>query len=223
MSQFIEMRYGVSFGKLDSSDWIEWSVLLDGDQLKAYQRAKMLHMSLNDVPELSGVLSEAYKEIEDEVIDDLILDEDEYVIECTGRGPVDPDHINDLVWEKDPHTLEYFGLTELSEEELEEWDADDLDELPDICDFEEDFEAYSPFDEGYTLYVEFAEQPDEEDLDESEARETLKTLFKESDGDYSVIEDYVERCEDFYVGTDTLAELAEIIAQEMKHNWKYRE
>ncbi len=222
MSKMIEMRYGVQFGKLDSSDWTEWSIALEDDQWRAYKRAKMLRLSLNSVPELKDVISRAYEEIEEEAIDNLILNEDEYVIECTGRGPVDPDAINDLVWGRDPHTLEFFGLTDMPDEELEEWDANDLSELPEIYEFEEDFEPYSPFDEGYTLYVEFAEQPDEKDMGEDEARETLEILLEESDGDYGVIEDFINRCEDLYKGTGTLAGIAMIIAQEMNIKWGYR-
>ena len=215
MSTCLELRYGVRFGKLDSSDWIDWTAWVDDETFAIYKRAKMLRIPLGNVPELRDVLNKEYKEIEDEAIDNLIYDEDEYVIECTGRGPVDPEHINDLVFQRDPHTLEYFGLTELSDEELEEWDANDLFELPDICDFEEDFEPYSPFDEGYTLYVEFVEQPDEEDLGEEAARETLEILLEEAKGDYSVLKDYIDRCEGLYDGEGTLEELAKTIASEL--------
>ena len=48
---------------------------------------------------------------------------DEYAMECTGQVEMDPDELNDLVADRDPHALEFFGLTEADEEELEEWDA----------------------------------------------------------------------------------------------------
>ncbi len=216
MSNCLELQYGVSFGKLDSSDWFEWQVWVDDEVFAVYERAKMLHQSLRHVPELREVLNKEYEEIEDELINDFIANEDEFVIECTGRGPVDPDDINELVAQRDSHTLEFFSLTELSEEELDEWDADDLSELPDICEFEEDFEPCNPFDSGWTLYVDYADQPDEEDLYEEEARETLGILFKEANGDYSVINDYIERCEDLFEGDGTLEELAKEVADELE-------
>lgn len=217
MSTTIGLQYGVTFGKGDSSDWIDWETELDGEEEIVYLRAKMLHIPLEDVPELESVLDAAYEEIKDEAIDSFIDYDDEYVLECTGRESVDPDYVNELVGERDPHALEYFGLTEMSDEKLEEWDANDLDELPMVCDFQEGFEPTDPFNGGWSLNVEFAEHPEEEDIDEGEARETIRTLLCEAKGDFSVLLDYVKRCEDLYYGddTDSLEELAEAIAKEL--------
>lgn len=144
---------------------------------------------------------------------------DEYAIECTGRVAMDPDELNDLVADRDPHALEFFGLTDADEDELEEWDANDLDELPLRCDFEEGFEPYSPFDEGWTLNVIFAEADEWDgnslmnaELGEDEAREALTELLQEADGDYSVVDDYISRCDDLYEGDGNLQELALKIA-----------
>jgi hypothetical protein len=82
---------------------------------------------------------------------------DEYTIECQGMAEVDTDEINDLIADRDPHALAFFGLEDADDEELDEWDANDLDELPLIKDFVEDFEQYSPYDEGWTLNVEFVD------------------------------------------------------------------
>jgi hypothetical protein len=78
-------------------------------------------------------------------------------MECQGEAEMDPDELNDLVAARDPHALEFFGLTDADEEDLEEWDANDLDELPLIKDFVEGFEPYSPYDEGWILHVEFVD------------------------------------------------------------------
>ena len=56
-----------------------------------------------------------------------------------------------MVKNRDPYALEFFGLLDADDEELEDWDADFLDEIPTIADFIEDFEPYSPFDEGWSL------------------------------------------------------------------------
>lgn len=121
---------------------------------------------------------------------------DEYAMECTGQMEMDPDELNGLVADRDPHALEFFGLTEADEEELEEWDAHDLDKLPLRCDFEEGFEPYSPFDEGWILNVQF---PIPRALEEDEARQTLTELLQEVNGNYTVVDDYISRCKGLLV------------------------
>ena len=154
-----------------------------------------------------------YAEIEESEIENFVDCDDEYVLECTGRYEVDPDEINDLVTERDEHTLEFFGITEMSDEELDEWDAYDVD-LPFVCDFVEGFEAESPFDAGWTLRVNYSNHPEEEDLDKDEAVKTLTELLKKADGDYSVLDDYVERCDNLFTG-GSLQLLACSIAREL--------
>lgn len=192
----VELLYGVIFGKGDGSDWFPWEITLTGAEEAAYLRAKKLWLDPNDCPELEGVLAEAYEEIKEQETQAMIDCGDEYAMECTGRVEMDPDELNDLVADRDPHALEFFGLTEADEDELEEWDAHDLDELPLRCDFEEDFEPYSPFDEGWQLVVQFPRPDEMEDayLEEPEARETLTELLQAANGDYSVVDDYVSRC-----------------------------
>ena len=153
----VELRYGVTFGKCDSSDWIDWEVDLTDEEAEIYDRAIENKESLNDIPELQDALQRAYEEIEDEEISMGIDNEDEYVMECQGLAEVDPEEINDLIADRDPHALAFFGLEDADDEELEEWDANDLDELPLIKDFVEGFEPYSPYDEGWTLNVQFVD------------------------------------------------------------------
>ena len=193
----VELQYGAIFGKGDGSDWFPWEIELDSAEEAAYLRAKKLWLDPNDCPELQGVLADAYEEIKKEETQAMIDEGDEYAMECTGQMEMDPDELNDLVADRDPHALEFFGLTEADEDELEAWDAHDLDELPLRCDFEEDFEPYSPFDEGWILNVQFpvpGESEEAEYLEEPEARETLTELLQAANGDYSVVDDYVSRC-----------------------------
>ena len=151
----VELRYGVVFGKGDSSDWIDWSVELTDEEEKIYDHAIENEIPLNEIPELEDALNRAYKEIEEEEISMGIDNEDEYVMECQGVTSVDPDEINDLIAARDPHALAFFGLEDADDDALDEWDANDLAELPLIKDFVENFEPYSPYDEGWTLKVEF--------------------------------------------------------------------
>ena len=218
----VEMKYGAVFGKCDASDWFEFEITLEGEEEAAYLRAKKLRLNLNECPELEGVLSAAYDEIKEEETQNMIDCEDEYAMECAGQVEMDPDDLNELVANRDPHTLEFFGLTEADEDELEEWDANDLDELPMRCDFEEGFEPYSPFDEGWTLNVIFAEADEWDDdslmnaeLGEDEARETLTWLLSEAKGDYSVVKDYISRCSDMVDDDFDLDDLAAEIAHSL--------
>ena len=154
---FAELRYGVVFGKGDSSDWIDWEEELTEEEEIAYNNAIANEVPLNTVKELRDVLDRAYDDIEDEEICNGLDMGDEYVMECQGVAPMDQDELNDLVAARDPHALAFFGLTEATDEELEEWDAYDLEEVPTIAEFQVDFEPCSPYDAGWTLHVEFVD------------------------------------------------------------------
>ena len=153
----VELRYGVTFGKGDSSDWIDYEIDLTDEEAAAYDKAIVEGRSLDNVPELQDALQRAYEEIEEMEIENGIDMEDEYVMECQGVAPMDQDELNDLVAARDPHALAFFGLTEATDEELEEWDAYDLEEVPTIAEFQVDFEPCSPYDAGWTLHVEFVD------------------------------------------------------------------
>lgn len=214
----IEIHYGVIFGKGDASDWIDWTMEVDDEELEIYERDRLLMIDPNTDPQLKDCLERVYEEIEDEEIQNGIDFEEEYVLECQGMVPVAPDDINELVAKRDAHTLEYFGLTDMTDEELENWDANDLDELPDVRDFEENFEPSSPYSAGWILNIEFDELPD---LTEESAREALKLLFGE--GDFAEVTAYLERAAE-YMGWDeewSLEQLAEDIAGEMNCATEY--
>ena len=156
----VDIHYGVTFGKCDSTDWMDWKLELTDEEAEIYDHAIENEIRLCDVPELEAALARAYDEIEEEEIQNGLDYENEYTMECQGVLPVDPDEINDLIADRDAHALAFFGLEDATDEELEEWDANDLDELPLIKDFEEDFEPYSPFDAGWDLHVEFVDPND---------------------------------------------------------------
>ena len=153
----VQLRYGVTFGKGDSSDWIDWKIELTDEEAAIYEHAVANQIPLNEVLELQDALQRAYEEIEEEEISMGIDNGDEYVLECQGEAEMDPYELNDLIADRDPHALEFFGLSDADEDELDEWDANDLVELPLIKDFVEGFEPYSPYDEGWSLYVEFVD------------------------------------------------------------------
>ena len=150
----VAVRYRISrFGEY--SEWLNWDIeLVDGEGVY-YQLAIEEGRSLNMVQELKGALDRARAEIEEKVIMDALLDEDEYVEKLYGWDKVDPDEINELVAARDEATLGFFKLDYASDDELKKWDGHDLDELPFSKDFWGHFVAWSPFDFGWDLEIEF--------------------------------------------------------------------
>ena len=153
----VEIRYGVIFGKGDSTDWIPRSLTLTDEEAIIYSTAVEHQMPLNEVQELQTALQRAYEQIESEEISIGIDNGDEFVLECQGEAEMDPDELNALVHARDVHALEFFGLNDADDNALEEWDAYDLDGLPLIKNFIEDFKSYSPYDAGWSLSVEFVD------------------------------------------------------------------
>ena len=153
----VELQYGITFGKGDSSDWMEWEIDLTDEEAAIYDHAVENEIPLEDVAELRPVLERAYEEIEAIEIENGIDTEDEYTLECQGLLSMDPDDLNHLVIERDTRALKFFNLEEADDDELDEWDAYDLEELPTIQEFNPAFEPYSPFEAGWTLHVEFAD------------------------------------------------------------------
>ena len=167
----VTLEYYVKFGKGDYSETQEWEVELTKEQEAAYKKARMTEPDVRNywnIPGLDAVLKKAYSEIEEMVLEDLIGEDGyEYAAECLGEVEVDADEINELVQARDPHAIEFFQLGNLSDEELEEWDANDLEELPLVKDFKEGFKPESPFDGGWRLLVKFPDElPGDEEIED---------------------------------------------------------
>ena len=157
--KLVDAQYCVIYGKGDASDWIEFEIELTEEEAVFYDNAVANEIPLEDVPELQDALRRAYDEIEETELQNSLGLEDEYVMECQGTTPMDQDELNQLIADRDPHALAFFGLDKASETELDKWDAHHLDDddIPTIAEFCEDFEPRSPFDEGWILRVEFVE------------------------------------------------------------------
>ena len=151
----VKGRYGVTFGKCDSSDWIECEIELTDEESEIYDRAVLEKLDLNELDSLKDALCRAYEDIEYEEICLGIENEDEYVMECQGEVEMDTDELNELVLSRDPYALSFFHLEDASNEELGKWDAEELENIPLVKDFDRDFEPTSPFNEGWSLNVEF--------------------------------------------------------------------
>ena len=153
----VDLRYGVIFGKGDSSDWFDWEIELTPEEEIAYNNAVENELLLDDVEELQGALQRAYEEIEEEEIRNGLDFDIEYVQECQGEVEMDAVELNDLVHKRDAHALEFFGLTNADDDIIKKWDARTLSERPLIKDFVENFEPTSPYDHGWYLNVEFVD------------------------------------------------------------------
>ena len=128
---------------------------------KIYNNAVRNNIPLNSVKELADTLAELREEIETKIIDDFITAGNEYVCKCEGVVPVDPAEINKLVADHDKGALKFLGLENATEDELKNWDASTLETLPLVRDFYNGFGTHSPFDDKWTLTVEFLD-PNEE-------------------------------------------------------------
>lgn len=128
---------------------------------KIYNNAVRDNIPLNSVEELADTLAEFREEIETKIIDDFITAGNEYVCKCEGVVPVDPAEINKLVADHDKGALKFLKLENATETELENWDASTLETIPLVRDFYNGFGTHSPFDDKWTLTVEFLD-PNEE-------------------------------------------------------------
>lgn len=167
MATRVKLQYGITFGKLDSSDWIDYWINLTGEAEKDYLEA----MKAEDPDErnFSGssalvlALEDAADDIKDEAFDNLRDAGDEYALSFhNGYDKVDQDELDELVLKRDPHALEFFGLTDADEEELESWTAWDLDwdNLPEYEVFYPGYASGNPLNEGYLLSVHYADDPE---------------------------------------------------------------
>lgn len=207
----VELRYAVCFGRGDSSDRVDWTVSISGREKEAYLKAKLMHLPFADFPELWDVLESARGDIAAEELANAVDMDDDFVMECLGRRPVDEEEINALVKARDRHALEFFGLNDCSDEELEDWDAW-LEDMPDACDFYEHFEETDPFEEGWELIIEFAETPEEEEVHEEQAAQSVE--FYLDNGDIEGLKKYLSRAGFDYAGEEDLHGLVLRVAEE---------
>ena len=187
----LSISYYVVFGKCDESDCTEYnSIELSDDEARAALPYALTNDfdSILDLPELTETQDQLRSEIEEQEIEINLENEDEYTMECQGTALMDPDELNEMVQDRDYRAIEYFGLEDLTEDELDEWDANDLDELPTIAEFDPDFEPCSPFDEGWELKIVVTDV----DVSEYEFTEYIEKLFEENDVER--IEDIVDNC-----------------------------
>ena len=164
----VTVLYGVWFGSGDASDWFPYEIELTDEEEVFYNQAVEEGIPFEDVPELEDALSRAYDEISENELDAFLDCDDPYVLECQGENEMSAWELTELVHDRDPHALAFFGLENATDEELAKWDAMCLAHIPTVAEFDESFEPTNPFDEGWELMVEFDEPDYDEDDDEDD-------------------------------------------------------
>lgn len=212
-----EMHYGVTFGKGDSSDWIEYYADFTPEEQEIYDHCLLMRRNPNEEPGLKAALERAEEDIRETEEDNCVEYDDEYAMECLGRVKMETDTLNDLVHGRDENALEFFHLEDATDEEIDAWDADELSysEIPEVRDFDPDFEPESPFDNGWILNLEYINPAENENLDDDLAGEILYELMNKADGDYSDVLDFIRENEEYYVGVTSLMEIAKETAEDM--------
>lgn len=90
--------------------------------------------------------------IQNALVKHALMFGDEYVLECYGLVPVDASKMNELIAQRDKHTITFFGLENASDDELKNWDANNLEKLPLVKDFEESFNPTMPIYDRWNVY-----------------------------------------------------------------------
>lgn len=207
----LPIMYNVTFGKGDGSEDIDYDeIIVPEDQIDdvMYTLLTEGEDGLEKFSFIDEQCHEAYLDIEQNCIDDLVYSDDPYAVKCCGTEEKDIDELNDLVHSRNKHALAYFGLADASDDEIDKWDAKDLAELPTVADFDEDFEYKSPFDGGYDLSV-FCGGVS---IDDDDVKDYITRLFKKKD--YDTIDSLLENINDTCFDGD-LEEIIEEVAEEL--------
>lgn len=151
----IDLSVTIDYNDGEPAECFYTKRIISYENWKIHSNAIKNGIPLNSIEELSDVLVKYRNEIETRIIDDLITAGNEYVCKCEGVVPIDTAEINKLVADRDKGALKFLGLENATEDELKNWDASTLEALPLVRDFYNGFGTHSPFDDKWTLTVEF--------------------------------------------------------------------
>lgn len=153
----IDLSVTIDYNDGEPAECFYTKRIISYENWKIHSNAIKNGIPLNSIEELSDVLVKYRNEIETRIIDDLITAGNEYVCKCEGIVPVNPAEINKLVADRDKDALKFLGLENATEDELKNWNASTLEALPFVRDFYGGFGTHSPFDDKWTLTVEFTD------------------------------------------------------------------
>lgn len=153
----IDLSVTIDYNDGEPAEFFNCKRIVSFEISKIHNNAIRNNIPLNSVEELADTLAKFREGIETKIIDDFITAGNEYVCKCEGVVPVDPIEINKLVANRDKGALKFLGLENATEDELKNWDASTLETLPLVRDFYNGFGTHSPFDDKWTLTVEFAD------------------------------------------------------------------
>ena len=121
-----------------------------------------LRRSHNGIKELEEVLERERKYVERALTYSYLELGDQFVTECICNSFVSVEELNDLVHRRDNLAMEFFGLENCSDEEVQAWDASSLELLPPSYFFYKDMQG--PFQKGWKLDARFPEVSESETL-----------------------------------------------------------
>ena len=149
------LRYRVVDDLGNADEYYRYYIILEDDEDAAFAKAVFTQTPLNRISKLRDICDQAYCDIEDEAIQDYLVKNHPLFLKGFGEEKMDLDVLNELVHNKDMDAINYFGLENLSDEDLGKWDAHNLDswKIPYVKRFYPDFKEVNPFDNGWSLEI----------------------------------------------------------------------
>lgn len=186
----LKLTYATNYKFDNNMDivWAQHNIDLNQDEEKYYLQALKDGVEFSEAVGLQDLYQLVIKQIEG-MEESNYLDYEAMVATIEmGAARMDPLTLNNLVDKRDPFTLGFFGLTNKSNKELEEWDALEIpeDELPFMSDFTPHVKFEKPSYPEWKITVCFA-APDEEVV-----KLILRELFQENEDEYTPIYEFID-------------------------------
>lgn len=152
----------IDYGDDNPKDWRIMEVCLPAELQEVYNYAINHEYSPKASKKLQDYLPVVRKEIEEQLIETLFKENDNYVIDLCGGRLATPEEILSAVADRDYFALDYYGLENATDEEIENWNSYSAFPTPQLRDIYESYSDKSPFNEGWELYVEYYDPAIEE-------------------------------------------------------------
>ena len=152
----------VDYNDGNSKGWRIMTVRLPDELQEIYNYGVNHEYSPKTSKKLQDYLPVVRKEIEEQLIDEMIKGKDRYVIDLCGGRLATPEEIIDAVTDRDICALSYYGLENATDEEIENWNNYPAFPTPQLRDIYESYGDKSPFNDGWELYVEYYDPAVEE-------------------------------------------------------------
>ncbi len=190
MATNVKMRFRLVFGDIGPEPWIYKTVVFYGDAEKAYILANRFHLPYEVFPVLVERLNNSSNDITEEEISEEVY----RIVHYIGNKNIEPVELNQLVGSRDEYALIYLNLENLTEEELDKWDANNLDHLPKYCEVVENFEYKCIVNVAWTMDLEFVEHTVNDIITREEADQLMKELEGNLLVDIVALREHLDNC-----------------------------